>query len=172
MSWLARTVLLSMIVAVASKSVGAEPPPFSVERPSFAIERIVAHQGFDGETCWVHARAGAIPPQQTGNPSDQPLMVMTMQKLLLTGSDVFFGLNETRSSDGGLSWTAPSPQNVFQRQTFQSPNSNNISGASVAVDMLQAGDVTTVCDFVQPGTRRVNGCLESVKRFGIETIAS
>ncbi len=148
MSWLARTVLLTMIVAVASKGVGAETLSFSVERPSFAIERIVAHQGFDGETCWVHARAGAIPSQQTGNPSDQPLVVMTMQKLLLTGSDVFFELNETRSSDGGLSWTAPSPQNVFKRQTFQSPNSDRIPGAPVTVDMLQAGDVTTVCDFV------------------------
>ncbi len=155
MSWLARTALITMIVVMAAKCVDAAPPSvaveqsqFTVESPRFTVERIVAHQGFDGETCWVHARAGAIPPQQQGNLSDQPLVVMTMQKLLLTGSDVFFGLNETRSSDGGLSWTAPSPQDVFKRQTFQSPTLGNLPGTSVAVDMLRTGDVTTVCDFV------------------------
>ena len=40
--------------------------------------------GFDGKYCWVQARAGAIP-------GDPPVVVMTMQRLLLTGSDVFYG---------------------------------------------------------------------------------
>jgi len=34
-------------------------------------------------------------------------VVLTMQKLLLTGSDVFFALNETRTDDLGRTWTAP-----------------------------------------------------------------
>jgi predicted RNA polymerase sigma factor len=42
-------------------------------------------RGYDGQTCWVHPRAGAIP-------GDAPIVVLTMQKLLLTGSDVFFAL--------------------------------------------------------------------------------
>ncbi|HNR31359.1 MAG TPA: sialidase family protein [Candidatus Hydrogenedentes bacterium] len=56
--------------------------------------------GFDKVTCWVHPRAGTIP----GEP---PTVVMTMQKLLLSGSDVFYALNEMRSDDLGRTWTGP-----------------------------------------------------------------
>jgi dienelactone hydrolase len=141
MSWLVRTIVLMSIAAGPSQRVHAE-------LPSFSVERMVAHRGFDGETCWVHARAGAIPPHHKNNESDQPLVVMTMQKLLLTGSDVFFGLNETRSSDGGASWTAPAPQDVFKRQQFRSRDLGTIPAESIADNMLRDGDVTTVCDFV------------------------
>ncbi|MCB1224332.1 MAG: sulfatase-like hydrolase/transferase [Verrucomicrobiales bacterium] len=68
-----------------------EPGPFH-------LERSVVSQGYDGQTCWVHARAGAIP-------GAQPRVVLTLQKLLLTGSDVFFALNDTRTSDLGQSWS-------------------------------------------------------------------
>lgn len=57
-------------------------------------------QGYDGKTCWVHPRAGAIP----GSP---PQVVLTMQKLLLTGSDVFYALNHLSTSDLGQTWTQP-----------------------------------------------------------------
>lgn len=56
--------------------------------------------GYDRETCWVQARAGAIP----GNPGS---VVMTMQKLSLSCSDVFFAINEMRSDDGGATWSGP-----------------------------------------------------------------
>ncbi len=56
--------------------------------------------GFDKKTCWVHPRAGAVP----GTP---PRVVLTMQKLLLTGSDVFYALNEMRTDDLGKTWTGP-----------------------------------------------------------------
>ena len=59
-------------------------------------------KGYDGQTCWVHPRAGAIP----GSP---PTVVLTMQKLLLTGSDVFYELNETRSEDQGRTWSPVIP---------------------------------------------------------------
>ena len=58
------------------------------------------HSGYDRKTCWVHARPGAIP-------GDPPIVVVTMQKLRLTGSDVFYALNETRTDDGGKTWTDP-----------------------------------------------------------------
>lgn len=58
------------------------------------------HKGFDGQTCWVHARAGAIPGKT-------PTIVLTMQKLLLSGSDVFFALHEMRSDDLGETWQGP-----------------------------------------------------------------
>lgn len=57
-------------------------------------------QGYDGKTCWVHPRAGAIP-------GETPQVVLTMQKLLLTGSDVFYALNHVSTSDFGKSWTKP-----------------------------------------------------------------
>ncbi len=82
----------------------------------FTIERAVASKGFDKTFCWVHARAGAIPPKAPGNDSENPLMVMTLQKLQLSGSDVFYALNNMRSDDLGATWTAPERQEVFARQ--------------------------------------------------------
>src|SRR4051794_5524210 len=60
----------------------------------YRAEILTVRSGFDGRTCWVHARAGAIPPQSPGNPSPRPIVVMTLQKLLLDRSDVFYGLND------------------------------------------------------------------------------
>jgi hypothetical protein len=68
--------------------------------PGYRLQLDTLHRGYDGRTCWVHPRAGAIP----GAP---PKVVLTMQKLLLTGSDVFFALNEMRSDDLGRSWHGP-----------------------------------------------------------------
>ncbi len=62
------------------------------------VEKV--RSGYDGTMCWVHARAGAMP----ANP---PKVVLTMQKLLLTGSDVFYALNEMRTDDLGRTWHGP-----------------------------------------------------------------
>ena len=118
-----------------------------VRPPSFDIELSVARKGFDGEYCWVHARAGAIPPGQAGNESDAPLVVMTTQKLLLTGSDVFYPLHEMRTADLGRSWTTPAEQSVFARQVFRGLDAPLPTGAAIAPELLQPGDETTVCDF-------------------------
>ena len=58
--------------------------------------------GYDRQTCWVQARAGVIP---TGI----GCVVMTMQKLMLTGSDVFYELNEMRTDNWGKTWEGPVP---------------------------------------------------------------
>lgn len=58
----------------------------------FTVQLDTVTRGYDGKMCWVHPRAGTLP----GNP---PSVVLTMQKLLLTGSDVFYALNDTRSND-------------------------------------------------------------------------
>ena len=114
----------------------------------FSIERTVAHSGFDGKLCWVHARAGAIPAGQPGNESENPLVVMTMQKLLLSGSDVFYALHETRSADAGETWTTPMAHPSFARQKFDSSTPAQLpTGAAIAPSLLQNGDETTVCDF-------------------------
>ena len=129
-------------VAIACTLLAAEPQPLP-----FNVELSIARSGFDGDYCWVHARAGAIPPRHPGNPSDLPLVVMTAQKLLLTGSDVFYPLHEMRTADLGKSWTAPVEQAVFARQTFHGPDAALPTGAIVAPELLQPGDETTVCDF-------------------------
>ncbi|MEA3400537.1 MAG: sialidase family protein [Armatimonadota bacterium] len=68
--------------------------------------------GFDGETCWVHARAGAIPG---AGEEGRPAVVTTMQKLLLSGSDVFYTIHDMRTDDLGESWTGPSPHEGLGR---------------------------------------------------------
>ena len=59
-----------------------------------------AHSGYDRKTCFVHARAAAIP----GTP---PSVVMTMHPLRLTGCDVFYSVHDLRTDDGGKTWTGP-----------------------------------------------------------------
>jgi len=85
---------LSILAVLASLPLHAADPP------GFDIQLDTISTGFDKKTCWVQPRAGAIP----GNP---PSVVLTMQKLLLTGSDVFFALNEMRTDDLGKTWSGP-----------------------------------------------------------------
>lgn len=68
--------------------------------PGFRIQLDTVSRGYDGKTCWVHPRAGAIP-------GASPIVVLTMQKLMLSGSDVFFALNEMRTDDLGRTWRGP-----------------------------------------------------------------
>ena len=152
-----------LLVGTAS----AQPP----SKLSFTIERTVAHHGFDGEKCWVHARAGAIPARKPGNDSDTPLVVMTMQKLLLSGSDIFYALNETRSSDLGAVWTEPKEYASFARQTFGSDPEDLPTGASIAPQLLQRATRRRFVISRPSGMRRASGCWGSVTRCGIETIA-
>ncbi|NOX99941.1 MAG: exo-alpha-sialidase [Verrucomicrobia bacterium] len=103
--------------------------PCLVADPLYDIDLTVARQGFDKKMCWVQARAGAIP----GKNGDRPIAVMTLQKLLLTGSDVFFALNEMRSTDGGITWTEPKEHASFARQPFVFKGKDDLE--------------MTVCDF-------------------------
>jgi hypothetical protein len=66
----------------------------------YRIQLDTISRGYDGKTCWVHPRAGTIP-------GENPSVVLAMQKLLLTGSDVFFALNEMRTDDLGKTWSGP-----------------------------------------------------------------
>jgi hypothetical protein len=95
----------------------------------FRIELTTAHKGYDGKRCWVHARAGAIPPKAAGNPSARPVVVMTTQQLLVTGSDVFYGLHDLRTGDGGKTWDGPRRHEELGRRPF-----------------AQGGEIA-VCDF-------------------------
>ncbi|HQZ26904.1 MAG: exo-alpha-sialidase [Verrucomicrobiales bacterium] len=92
--------------------------PLCGEEVAYRIELSVASQGFDGERCWVHARAGAIPSHSSANPGPSPLVVMTLQQLQLSGSDVFFALHEMRKSGPDQPWSPPKEQAAFARSPF------------------------------------------------------
>lgn len=66
----------------------------------YKIQLDTITSGYDRKTCWVHARGGAIP-------GDSPAVVVMMQKLLLTGNDIFYALNEMRTDDTGKTWQGP-----------------------------------------------------------------
>ena len=102
--------------------------------PGYSIRLDTVCKGFDGRTCWVHARAGAIPGRV-------PVVVLTMQKLLLSGSDVFYALNEMRTDDLGEGWSGPHEhaQTLGRRQEA-------------------GGVVVCVCDFT-PGWHAKTGVL-------------
>ena len=108
------TTIFSLLVVLSFSLLSAG---LAADEPlDYQVELAAAADGFDGETCWVHARAGAIPAAGPGNPGTNPLVVMTMQKLLLTGSDVFYALHSLSTSDMGETWTEPKIQPVFERQ--------------------------------------------------------
>lgn len=100
--------------ALSALSLISVLTPCVVADPLYDIDLTVARQGFDKKMCWVHARAGAIP----GKGNSQPVVVMTLQKLMLSGSDVFYALNGMRSTDGGITWTEPREHAAFSRQLF------------------------------------------------------
>ena len=62
------------------------------------IERQIIKTSFDGKQCYVHAR-GLILPTGFG--------LMTMQKLNLSGCDVFYGMEMMKTTDGGNTFSAP-----------------------------------------------------------------
>jgi len=108
-------LLLAVVAAFGAGSPirAADPPPLD-----YRVELTTARKGYDGKMCWVHSRAGAIPPLAQGNPSDLPIVVMTTQKLLVTGSDVFYALNEFRTDDLGKTWEGPRPHETLGRRPF------------------------------------------------------
>ncbi|MDX9882498.1 MAG: hypothetical protein RBS73_10565 [Prolixibacteraceae bacterium] len=59
---------------------------------------------FDGNFCWAHPRAGIVP--HIGKNSF-PHIVMTVNKLDLSGSDIFRGIYGMETKDMGKNWTEP-----------------------------------------------------------------
>lgn len=100
------------------------PSTHAADPVDYTIKLDTVMSGFDGKTCWVAPRAGVVH-------GPQPSIIFTMQKLLLTGSDIFFAVNEVRSDDLGKTWLPPleHPTTLGRRQE---PNGIEI----VAGDMV------------------------------------
>lgn len=113
-----RTFLQSTAAAAAAWRALSPAIGSAVERGAlkYTLSLSVVRKGWDGRKCYVHSRAGAIPPQSPGNSSDLPMVVMTTQKHLVTGNDIFDGLTEFRSEDLGKTWTGPFVQPALARR--------------------------------------------------------
>jgi hypothetical protein len=79
--------------------------------PEYTVEVTSPVKLFDGKFSWAHPRAGAIP-------GDKPIVVMTLQTIQLSGSDLFGGLHEMRTDDLGRTWQGPTPIAGFERRPF------------------------------------------------------
>jgi hypothetical protein len=73
-------------------------PPRTNAPPPFHLRLDVITEGYDGKTSWFHPRAGALP-------GTTPTIVLTMQKLNLKRSDVFYPIASLESSDLGRTWS-------------------------------------------------------------------
>lgn len=75
--------------------------------PKFQLSRDVPTRMYDGKVCWCHPRAGVVPD---AGQSGQPRVVMTMNTLTVSGSDVFKAVYGLKTDDLSKSWSAPEPQ--------------------------------------------------------------
>ncbi len=73
------------------------------EQP-YQLSRDTPTRLYDGRRCWCHPRAGIVPSGEQGKP---PRIVMTMNTLDVSGSDVFKGVFGMRTDDLGKTWTEP-----------------------------------------------------------------
>jgi hypothetical protein len=94
---------LATLFAVPANAEDQRSRPQSA-RPEYTIQLDTITRGFDDKTCWVAPRVGVVPSAKPGEP---PAVVLAMQKLLLTGSDVFYAINDMRSDDLGKTWSPP-----------------------------------------------------------------
>ncbi len=101
--------LLLLSGAVASAGEAERRKERAMTWPKFDVQLKAIRSGFDRKMCWVHARAGAIP-------GETPTVVLTMQKLLLSGSDVFYALHDMRTDDLGRTWSEPRRHDTLARR--------------------------------------------------------
>lgn len=89
-----RTVILALGLAVALQSAAAD----------FAFTRQRLFPGFDGRLCKVQPMIAS---------DGRGTVLLSFQKLLLAGSDVFYGQFVSKSVDGGRTWGEPVEQTAL-----------------------------------------------------------
>ncbi|WP_051254292.1 exo-alpha-sialidase [Arenibacter latericius] len=77
---------------------------FKKENLGYLIDLQVPTKLFDGKSCWCHPRAGIVPG---AGENSMPKVVMTMNKLNLEGSDVFYGMYGLNTNNLAKNWTKP-----------------------------------------------------------------
>jgi hypothetical protein len=71
---------------------------------SYRLTRDVPTRMYDGKRCWCHPRAGIVPG---AGKQGSPRIVMTMNTLSVSGSDVFKAVYGLQTDDLGKTWTMP-----------------------------------------------------------------
>ncbi|MEX2579544.1 MAG: sialidase family protein [Verrucomicrobiales bacterium] len=85
-------------------AAGQSPGAASADSPGYDLSRVVSAKRFDGGHCYSHPRAGIVPAAGEGG---APAVVMLMNTLRLTGSDIFENNLVQRTDDLGKTWTEP-----------------------------------------------------------------
>ena len=98
-----RSAVLAAITFLSAAVEAADKAPVETGVVHYKIVLDTVTKGYDGNYCWVHPRAGIVPRGENRSPA----VVLTMQKLWLKGSDVFFALTEMRTNDLGRAWMGP-----------------------------------------------------------------
>ena len=88
-------------------------------KPKYDLSLDSPARFFDRKSCWAHPRAGIV---HGAGKSGLPRVVMTMNSLELSGSDVFRGMLGLQTEDMGKTWTTP------QELDSLSPNYEVIDG--------------------------------------------
>ena len=101
-SFLASATCISLPLVDLRKAIANEPT--SIDLVSYQIKRSTPTKFYDGKKCWCHPRAGIVPG---AGENGQPRVVLTMNSLTVSGSDVFEGLFGMITDDLGKTWTKP-----------------------------------------------------------------
>lgn len=96
----------SLCAGVSCLTITRSSSLFAAEESKFRyrVARDVPTKMYDGKQCWCHPRAGIVP--EAGK-NGMPRVVMTMNTLDVSGSDVFKALYDLRTDDLGKTWTEP-----------------------------------------------------------------
>ncbi|WP_316812518.1 sialidase family protein [Pedobacter heparinus] len=92
------TVLFTFLFSLACAQDANRDRPAT---PDYKIQLDVISSGYNGIDTWFHPHAGIIPKKGTNE------VVLTMQKWLISRSDVFFALSHLKSKDLGKTWSDP-----------------------------------------------------------------
>ncbi len=88
----------------ASPHAAEEILPGLAGPAGYRLSRQIPTHFYDGKQCWTHPRAGIVPSQVAGG---APRVVMTMNSLQVSGSDVFQGVFGLHTGNLGQSWSEP-----------------------------------------------------------------
>lgn len=94
-------------LSLVGERVFAEESENLSRSDAYALTRHVPTKFYDGKTCWCHPRAGIVPG---AGKAGGPRVVMTMNTLDVSGSDVFKAVYSFHTDDLGKTWTEPKAQ--------------------------------------------------------------
>jgi hypothetical protein len=92
----------------------ARPGTTSID---YQVSRLAPVRRFDGKECFGHPRAGIVP---SAGANGGPRVVMTLNTVELTGSDIFTAMHQLSTDDVGKTWTEPQlvPELCYRTETI------------------------------------------------------